>query len=120
LLQSGDPRTYADLVTPKGLEEIARYATAIGPAKSLVMPRDAAGRLARPTALVADCHANGLQVHPWTFRAESEFLPAGLDLAGELREFLAVGIDGFFADQPDVGVCARDAFAAGPAALPPH
>ena len=116
LVQSGDPRTYADLVTPKGLEEIARYAAAVGPAKSLVIPRDAAGKLTRPTALVADCHATGLKVHPWTFRAESEFLPAGLDLQAELREFLAVGIDGFFADQPDVGVCARDAFGAGAAA----
>jgi glycerophosphoryl diester phosphodiesterase len=116
LVQSGDPRTYADLVTPKGLEEIARYAAAVGPAKSLVIPRDAAGKLTRPTSLVADCHARGLQVHPWTFRAESEFLPAGLDLQAELREFLAVGIDGFFADQPDVGVCARNTFGAGAAA----
>ena len=116
LVQSGDSRTYADLVTPKGLEEIAGYAAAIGPAKSLVIPRDTAGRLTRPTALVADCHASGLQVHPWTFRAEDEFLPVGLDLQAELREFLAVGIDGFFADQPDVAVCARDAFAAASAA----
>jgi len=113
LAQSGDPRTYADLLTPKGLEEIAGYAAAIGPAKSLVIPRDAAGRLTRPTTLVADCHARGLQVHPWTFRAEREFLPAELDLAGELREFLAAGIDGFFADQPDVGVWVRDAFTIG-------
>jgi glycerophosphoryl diester phosphodiesterase len=120
LVQRGDPRTYADLVTAQGLAEIAGYAAAIGPAKSLVIPRDAAGKLARPTPLVVDCHARGLQVHPWTFRAEDEFLPAGLDLAGELRQFLAVGIDGFFADQPDVGVCVRNESAAGPAALLPH
>ena len=43
-------------------------------------------------------------MHPWTFRAESAFLPAGLDLETELREFLAAGIDGFFTDQPDIGV----------------
>ncbi len=112
-LASGEPRTYADLVTPQGLREIAAYASCIGPAKSLVIPRDGEGRLLRPTSLVADAHAAGLKVHPWTFRAESAFLPAGLDLQGELREFLAVGIDGFFADQPDVGVRARDAHAAG-------
>ncbi|HEV2441727.1 MAG TPA: glycerophosphodiester phosphodiesterase [Steroidobacteraceae bacterium] len=108
LVQGGDRRTYADLVTPKGLEEIATYASCIGPAKSLIIPRDAAGKLTRPTSLVADAHAVGLGVHPWTFRAESAFLPEGLDMEGELREFLAVGIDGFFADQPDVGVRARD------------
>ncbi|HEX5460050.1 MAG TPA: glycerophosphodiester phosphodiesterase [Steroidobacteraceae bacterium] len=110
LVEGGDARTYSDLVTPKGLEEIAGYASCIGPAKSLVIPRDGEGRLMRPTSLVADCHAAGLGVHPWTFRAEREFLPAGLDLEGELREFLAAGVDGLFADNPDVAVRARDAF----------
>ena len=110
-VQGGDPRTYADLLTPKGLEEIATYAACIGPAKSLIIPRDGEGRLTRPTSLVADAHAAGLKVHPWTFRAESAFLPAELDLAGELHEFLAAGLDGFFTDQPDVGVRTRDAYA---------
>jgi glycerophosphoryl diester phosphodiesterase len=110
LVASGDSRTYADLVTPKGLEEIAAYASCIGPSKSLIIPRDADGKLGRPTSLVADAHAAGLGVHPWTFRAESAFLPAGVDLQGELREFLATGMDGFFTDQADVGVAARDAY----------
>jgi glycerophosphoryl diester phosphodiesterase len=113
LVQGGDPRTYADLLTPKGLEEIAAYASCIGPAKSLVIPRDGAGKLLGPASLVADCHAVGVNVHPWTFRAEDAFLPAGLDLEGELREFLAAGVDGLFVDQPDVGVKTRDAFTTG-------
>ena len=112
-MQRGDRRTYADLVSPEGLDEIAGYASSIGPAKSLVIPRDGEGRLTQPTSLVADCRARGLRVHPWTFRAEREFLPAGLDLEGELRAFLAAGVDGFFTDQPDVGVRSRDAFARG-------
>lgn len=116
-VQSGDRRTYADLVTPKGLEEIATYASCIGPAKSLIIPRDSRGKLAAPTSLVADCHAVGLEVHPWTFRAESAFLPAGLDLEDEIREFLVAGIDGFFTDQADIGVRARDAYVtSGPSA----
>jgi len=110
LIRGGDPRTYADLVTPQGLEEIASYAAAIGPAKGLIIPRGGDGRLLTPTSLVTDCHAVGLRVHPWTFRAEAEFLPAGLDLKAELRAFLAAGIDGFFTDQADVGVAARNAF----------
>jgi len=110
LAASAEPRTYADLLTRTGLEGIAAYASCIGPAKSLVIPRDGQGRLAQPTSLVADAHAAGLQVHPWTFRAEGAFLPAGVDLEGELREFLAVAIDGFFTDQPDIGVRVRDAF----------
>ncbi|HEX3843707.1 MAG TPA: glycerophosphodiester phosphodiesterase [Steroidobacteraceae bacterium] len=116
LRQSGDPRGYADLLMPKGLEEVSAYASCIGPAKSLLIPRGADGSLMRPTSLVRDCHAAGLQVHPWTFRAERAFLPTGLDLERELGEFLALGMDGFFTDQPDVGVRARDAFTA----RPPH
>src|SRR6185437_11655128 len=107
-----DASTYADLLTPSGLEQIAAYATCIGPAKSLIIPRDGQGRLTRPTSLVADAHAVGLRLHPWTFRAEAAFLPAGMDLERELRAFLAAGVDGFFTDQPDVGVRARDAFVA--------
>lgn len=110
LVASGDSRTYADLVTPKGLAEIATYASCIGPSKALIIPRDGEGKLGRPTSLVADAHAVGLGLHPWTFRAESAFLPAGLDLEGELLEFLGTGIDGFFTDQADVGVRARDAY----------
>jgi glycerophosphoryl diester phosphodiesterase len=110
LAASGDSRTYADLVTPQGLEEIATYAACIGPSKSLIIARDADGKLGRPTSLVADAHAAGLGVHPWTFRAESAFLPAGVDLEAELREFLATGMDGFFTDQADVGVRTRDAY----------
>jgi glycerophosphoryl diester phosphodiesterase len=122
LASSGDARGYADLVTPAGLAQIAGYAVAIGPAKSLVIPRRADQALGTPTALVAAAHAAGLQVHPWTFRAENVFLPAELrrgttperagDLQAELNAYLAAGIDGFFTDQPDVGVRARAAYLA--------
>ena len=38
---SGDPRTYADLATPAGLTEIAKYADGIGANKNLIIPRNA-------------------------------------------------------------------------------
>ena len=118
---SGDPRTYADLVTPRGLAEIAAYADGIGPNKLLVIPRNADGTLRTPTRLVDDAHSVGLVVHPFTFRAENTFLPTelrfGMDpnangnIAGELSRYLATGIDGFFIDQAIFGVQARDAAA---------
>jgi glycerophosphoryl diester phosphodiesterase len=32
------------------------------------------------------------------------------DLRAEVKRFLELGIDGFFTDQPDIGVRARDEF----------
>src|SRR3954463_6600167 len=75
LVAAGDPRTYADLVTPQGLRDIARYADGIGPDKSRIIPGNAAGKpLGQPTSLIDDAHRVGLLVHPFTFRPENNFL----------------------------------------------
>ena len=120
LARSGDPRTYADLVTPAGLAEIARYARGVGPHKRLVLPPDDRGRLGPPTSLVGDAHRAGLLVHVYTLRAENAHLPESLrrgdapeddgDMRAEALSFLEAGVDGFFTDHPDVGVAARDTF----------
>lgn len=109
---------YATMVTPAGLKAIAAYADGIGPEKSAVIPRGADGKLAASTRLVADAHAAGLTVHPYTFRKENYFLPddfkvgadprAAGDLAGEVCAFLKAGVDGVFSDNPGVAVKARD------------
>jgi glycerophosphoryl diester phosphodiesterase len=93
----------ADLTTPAALAGIAKYAQAIGPNKSLVIPRNADGTLGSPSTLISDAHKVGLAVHPWTFRAEKEFVPVGVDVAAELSTFLGAGVDGFFTDHPDLG-----------------
>lgn len=126
---AGDPRSYADLITPAGLVEIAGYAYGIGVNKNLIIPRNADGSLQMPSALVTNAHAVGLKVHGWTFRAENPFLPLEFrslpqgdpafaftfgDVAGEISTFLAAGMDGFFTDHPDIGVQARDTFLATP------
>jgi glycerophosphoryl diester phosphodiesterase len=113
-VDSGDPRTYQDIVSPAGLRDVARYAKGLGPEKGQIIPRDAAGFLTTPTTLVADAHRAGLQVHPYTFRAENTFLPADFrsstvpsaygDLFAEIAEFRATGIDGLFTDNPDIAV----------------
>ena len=117
LRSSGDPRTFASLTTPTGLRSLAKWVNAIGPDKVEVIPRRVDGRLGRPTRLVADAHRAGLWVIPYTFRAENRFLPTNLrrgsspdalgDEAAEDVDFLRAGVDGFFTDQPDVGVAAR-------------
>lgn len=80
-LAAGSGLTYADMITPHGLREIARYADVVAPYKTIVIPRDAAGELGAPTRLVQDARAAGLAVHAWTMRPENPFLPAGLRAA---------------------------------------
>ncbi|MCS0601871.1 glycerophosphodiester phosphodiesterase [Streptomyces sp. LP11] len=119
---TGDPRTVADLITPKGLREIAGYAQGIGPTLDLVIPRKADGTLAEPTTLVADAHKVGLVLHPYTMRNENPFLPAEFrkgsaadgygDPFGAFKAYFATGIDGVFTDNADTGVLARADFLA--------
>lgn len=112
LVAVGDPRTYADLATPEGLDWLDEYADGIGPHRSLVLPRDARDRLGPPSSLVGEAHQRWLTVHVWTLRMENRFLPRDLrlgaapdapgDMAGEVRAFLDAGVDGLITDHPEV------------------
>ena len=122
-VETGDPRTVADLVTRAGLREIAGYAPGIGPTLDLVVPKDANGNLTTPTTLVRDAHAVGLILHPYTMRNENPFLPANFrkgtdadaygDVFGAYRAYFATGIDGVFTDNADTGLVARADFVNG-------
>ncbi|MDF7775842.1 glycerophosphodiester phosphodiesterase [Sphingomonas sp. AOB5] len=107
--------SYKAMITPEGLRAVAAYAYGIGPEKAMIL------RATGPaTSLVADAHAAGLKVHPWTFRAENLFLnPAfrtGTDMAAhgrlsaEILSFLELGVDGFFTDYPYIGFQARETY----------
>lgn len=121
-VETGDPRTVADLVQPAGLREIAGYAQGIGPTLDLVIPKNADGTLGTPTTLVADAHKVGLVLHPYTMRNENPFLPAEYrkgsakdaygDVFGAYRTYFATGIDGVFTDNADTGLLARADFLA--------
>ena len=95
---------YRDLATPAGLGWMqVHYASGIGPPKQLVL----AGR-GQASTLVADAHAAGLRVHPYTSRAESRFLLPGFDdVQAETDALFALGVVGVFIDHPDIGVAAR-------------
>lgn len=108
--------TYAAMSTPQGLADVAQYANAIGAEKAMVIPREATGELGKPTRLVSDAHAAGLEVHVWTFRRENYFLPQDMrdgadptapgNVAAEIAAYRATGIDGYFTDNVAEGVAA--------------
>ena len=117
---AGGKTTYGDMATQDGFAKIAVYADIVGPSSRMLMLLDADEKLGKPTSFVADAHAAGLLVRPYTFRPENRFLPAdlrgpgGLDArneagaVAEMRRYLALGIDGLFTDDPALGRRAVD------------
>lgn len=98
-LRTGDGRTYADLIEPAGLGEISTYTHVLAPHKDLVIPRTPNGALGEPTRLVGQAHRPSSS---GPSRAERRFLPTATDLPTELTRFAALGIEGVFADHPDI------------------
>ncbi|MFF9805965.1 glycerophosphodiester phosphodiesterase family protein [Streptomyces coeruleorubidus] len=99
--------TYREMMTPDGLADIAEYAAWIGPDKSSLVG----------TSLLADAHAAGLRVGPYTFRAENQFLPEEFrrgtgstdfgDAFAEYALYYRMGVDAVVTDFPDLAVMAR-------------
>lgn len=59
-------------------------------------------------SFIDQAHAAGLKVHGWTF-AQADAAPA----AAEFRKYLDMGMDGMFANYPDLAVTARNAYVQG-------
>jgi glycerophosphoryl diester phosphodiesterase len=109
--------SYKDMVSAAGMKAIAAYANGVGPEYPMVIPTAEDGGLAPATTLVADAHAAGLAVHPWTVRAENFFLPKKLwkgtnpmdhgDVDQLYKALFAAGVDGLFSDFPGLEAKAR-------------
>ena len=105
------------MASAAGLKAVAAYADGIGPDWAMILPTAADGTLAPATALVADAHAAGLKVHPWTVRAENFFLPPALrrgsspadhgEVNAVYHALFAAGVDGLFSDFPGLAAQAR-------------
>jgi len=120
VVAAGGKLTYADMMKPAGLREIAGYADAIGPNIRAIIPLNKDGTLGQPTALAHDAHAVKLELHPYTFRPENHFQaknfwqgsdPKTFNEAGsiaEIRAYLDAGVDAFFTDDPALGRKAVD------------
>lgn len=91
---------YDAMRTPAGLERLAEVVDGIGP--WLPQCYVVGNGSPRASGLPASAHAAGLEIHPYTVRADS--LPEGFAghdaLVGFCRDIL--GVDGLFTDFPDL------------------
>ena len=107
-------RSYADHLTDAGLARLATEVDGVSVDKRLI--------LADP-AFVDRAHAAGLIVYTWTLRPENKFLSkpfrVGVPAAdwgnwrGEFARIIDTGLDGVFADHPDLAIAALQSVKVG-------
>ena len=125
---SGDPRSFADLLTASGLAFVKTYADGIGPWKPYLVKTVADGverngvpglgindrRVDGSTGVIEAAHAAGLLVHTWTFRNDASqygFAGGQAGAIDEMAYYMRLGVDGVFTDFADTGVAALAAAA---------
>lgn len=99
-----EPTDFAGMRTTRGLAKLATTVDGIGPwVNRLYKLRKRDGRIS-DSGLVQRAHAQGLVVHPFTYRSDA--LPAGFSDFSELLRFTIedLAIDGLFTDFPDAAV----------------
>jgi glycerophosphoryl diester phosphodiesterase len=114
-----EARGYAEYLTDAGLARLATEVDGVSVEKILLLEKDDSGSVTGTTDLAARARDAGLEVYSWTLRAENQFLEKpfrhGLrarDFGHWQREFELImrsGVDGVFADQPDLALRARAA-----------
>ncbi|QDZ26117.1 glycerophosphodiester phosphodiesterase [Chloropicon primus] len=109
VVQWDTKRPYEELMSEKGISEIAKYAFAVSPSKNDICEKNTttgyidASSVAKGRSWVEMIHSKGLQVHPWVLRDEDRYLAwnYGQDAYNEYTMFIRdVGVDGFFTDFP--------------------
>lgn len=115
-LHGDNASPYTDYLTEKGLVALAASVDGISVNKHILQATDASGAPVGPE-LVKRAHAVGLTVFCWTLRAENRFLARELRHGASARRFgdwenefgwlMRLGVDGVFADQPDLAIRAR-------------
>ena len=114
-----EARSFADYLTDAGLARLASEVDGVSVDKSLILEADAAGAVTGTTDLVERARSAGLEIYAWTLRAENRFLAKNFRRGKRARDFghwqrefdllMRTGLDGVFADQPDLAVKARTA-----------
>jgi len=119
LVGGGDARSYADHLGQAGLTRLRTEVDGVSVSRKLMLRLDLGKNAIGVTDIVARAHAAGLLVFCWTLRAENKFLARNNRVRGDARDFgnwrrefelvMSSGVDGVFADQPDLALAVRAA-----------
>lgn len=110
---------FSSYLTDDGLAALAASGIdGISVDKRMLLVTDNAGHAIGTNDLVQRAHAAGLSVFCWTLRAENHFLAKNFHRGKSPRDFgewrdefqliMRTGLDGVFADQPDLAIEARN------------
>jgi glycerophosphoryl diester phosphodiesterase len=102
----GSDDSYPWMFEADGMQRLSSYVDGIGPSYNLVIERQSSAEDIRTTPLVQRAHAAGLQVHPYTYRADNGAVPAYAGSFDRLLElhYMEADVDGVFTDFPDKAV----------------
>ncbi|KAF5796898.1 putative glycerophosphodiester phosphodiesterase [Helianthus annuus] len=93
-------QTYAEITSDDYFNYIKEYVVGIGPWKDTIVPvKD--NYTQKPTDLVTRAHAHNLQVHPYTYRNENQYLHFNFSQDPYLEYdywINTIGVDGLFTD----------------------
>ena len=116
-LHGAKARSYADHLTDAGLARLATEVDGVSVNRKQIVVLDRSKKVVGVTDIVARARKAGLLVFCFTLRAENKFLARNNRSAGDAgdlgnwrREFeliMGTGLDGVFADQPDLAIAAR-------------
>lgn len=102
----GDTDTYPWMFEEGGMKKLAERADGVGPSHTMVVSRDSSATDLKITPLVANAHAAGMQVHPYTYRRDKGQVPSYAKDFNDLLEIhlFQADIDGVFTDFTDLAV----------------
>lgn len=100
------PYDYEWMFEQGGMQQVARYADGIGPWKPMLVDDNSSKGNLMIKPLMAEAKAAGLEVHPYTFRADKGRIAPYADSFDEMLDvfYNRVKVDGLFTDFPDKAV----------------
>ncbi|MCT4535292.1 glycerophosphodiester phosphodiesterase [Halodesulfovibrio sp.] len=100
------PYNYDWMFEKDGMKKVAEYADGIGPWKPMLVKSESTSDNLIITDMVKDAHANGMEVHPYTFRLDNGRIPQYAASYEDMLDifFYTVDVDGVFTDFPDRAV----------------